>query len=165
VHDEAAFTATNSVILGQSGQPPPAPILVGLVEAAGGAPDVVAAVVTWGENHTVWDVYACRGGVLANVRGRKEMNDWYGSRGDRDPSPEQVTVSVHRLADVLAINAQDLTSRAPFQGFARTCAAKWSIKFADVTVELDEGSVSGGQVAAVAQHIRDRFVDAEPRVN
>lgn len=165
MHDEAAFKETNTMILRQIGQPPPAPFLVGLVEATGGVPDVVAAVVTWGEAHTVWDVYACRRGVFANVHGRKEMSDWYGSRGDRDSSLERVSVSVHRLADVTAINAEDLTTGTPFQGFARTCTAKWSIRFADVTVELDEGSGSGGDVAAVAQHIRDSFVDAEPRVN
>jgi hypothetical protein len=127
MYDESVFKATNSNILNQIGQPPPPPVLIGLVETVGGAPEAVAAVVDWGENQTTWDVYACRGDIVAHVRGRRETSDWSGGLRDDIGSPAAVVAAAYRISDARSVGAEALVSVPKLEGFARECRAKWVV--------------------------------------
>src|SRR4051812_35678420 len=67
IHDESAFKWANTAVCNQVGQPPPAAVLVALIETVGGTPDVPAEVVDYGDGYTTGDVFACRGDVIAHV--------------------------------------------------------------------------------------------------
>lgn len=163
MYDDAAFQATNKSILGQIGQPPPAGVLVGLVETLGGAPDVVAATVEWGEKLTVWDVYGARNDVFAHVRGRRKMDDWYGGRGDADEVETQISTTARKISNLRSVGAEDVSPIKPIQGWVRACKATWLLTFDDVTIKLDERGRYGAPLGALALHVRDRYLGADSR--
>lgn len=164
MHDQSAFEAANRSILGQVGQPPPAPVLVALIETLGGEPDVVAAVVDWADGHTTWDVYGCRGDVLARVFASKDVGDWYGSSREAEGTPARIVTAAYRISTARSIGSEELVSEPSFHGFTRDCRAKWTINFDDGKLELNEFVPRYGRfVAEVAQYVRDRFLNAAPR--
>lgn len=161
-HEESVLKAANTAILEQVRQPPPGSVLVGLVETVGGAPDVVAAVVQWGEASTTWDVYACRGDILARVLATKGVTDWYGSGREDEGAPAVITTSAHRISDARSIGAEDLIGHPNYAGFTRHCQARWIVRFDDGAIELDESVSRYGQnVAEVARYVRERFLNPE----
>jgi hypothetical protein len=161
MHDESVFKETNTSILNQIGQPPPSSVLIGLIETVGGTPDVVAAVVDWSESQTTWDVYACRGDIVAHVRGQKNISDWFGGLRDEIGSPADVVAAAYRISNARSLGAEALVSVSQYEGFARECRAKWVVSFDGGRLELDEHAPKYGRyVGEVAHHIRDRFVGA-----
>ena len=160
MHDESIFRATNTQILNQIGQPPPVAVLVALVDAIGGEPEVTAAVVDREEDYTAWEVFACRSNVFTHVSGRKEIDDWYGSAREAISAPQNVTATTRLISDLRSVRLAEVAAHPSYEGFQRECRAKWSLEFRDGhIVELNELARNGGRnIGAVARHMHQRFV-------
>ena len=161
-HDDSVFKATNTRILNQIGEPPPASVLTALVEVLGGEPEAVAAVVDQKDSSTTWQVYACRGDFLTRVVATRNIKNWAGGfhddRGRGEPG--SLAAATFRISSARSIGVEELVVYDTHEGFSRESTGKWIVMFEDGKLELDESRGRGGHMTQVANFVRERFLNS-----
>lgn len=99
---DAPHRRTNTAVLNQIGQPPPASILAAVLTVTGGVePTSLAAIVDWGEGTTQWRVVGCTQRMLFEITAKKPVDDWYGGTDRQFRGPqEELSACVVPLARV-----------------------------------------------------------------
>lgn len=163
--DDSVFKATNTALLELTYQkPPPPPVLFAVIETVGGEPDALAVLVEGGREETTWEVFACRGDIIARVYGRAPIPGWAGSNADRAQVETHIEASARRITDLRAIEASDIKAPPTWEGFSRQGTATWTLRFKDGdAIVLNEDGEDGWRVRDVARYVRDRFSHATPR--
>jgi hypothetical protein len=132
--DEHVLKQTNTMILNQVGTPPPTPVLLAVIELAGGIPEVVVARMIEEAGGTHWDLEGLAGGVVFRVNGHSARSMWFGGTLEDDGGGVTITAEVHRLSSLISANYS--LNHAYVGRFDRTDAVnigEWTFLFNDGT--------------------------------
>jgi hypothetical protein len=144
---------TNTAILNQIGQPPPASVLATIMQFTSNAPQHVAAFVRWGKEETTWRVVANLGCSLLEVAGVKEASDWYGGRMEDDGMGDQVTAQIYPLRTLESVHFDLGRAYLDHNGRLNLMTGAWTLAFrGGGTVVLDTRDVAANESTRSAVH-------------
>ncbi len=142
--------ATNTAILEQIGQPPPASVLATIMQFTSEVPAHLAAFVTWGDNETTWRVVASLPTGILEVTGFKAQGDWYGGRSRDDGSEDDVRACVYPSRTLQSAQYELDRAYRDFDGTVSNVIGAWTLTFGSgATVSLDGSNARSQTLAAI----------------